>query len=402
MNRVITINLNGNAFALEEPGYDVLHAYLERANSQLAGNPDKDEILADLEQAIAEKCAFYLRPHKTVVLTAEIEQVVQDMGPVESAPPDGGDAAAGPSANAAGAGDPGSRSGAANAPPKRLYQIREGAKISGVCMGLAAYFDIDVTIVRIAFVLLTLLTSGGLLIAYIVMMFVIPVANTTEERAAARGVPFNAQELIDRAKQQYSEIKERFKDDKGEWRQHWRKQRAQWRQQSQDSWRRWRNDTRWREESAQHGAASLAQGPSYSARIFTGIVVSLLGIVSAFFLLGLLLLVISLATTSALFGWPLPAGVPLWLGVVLLILIYSFFVWPLHALRRASWRGTGETNYAWFAAWDFALRAGIVFLALWYGYEHIPQVHDFVNHLPQIWENLWRSVTTPYNVTSFT
>ena len=53
MNKVITINLHGNAYQLEEAGYDSLRAYLDDAARQLEGNPDKDEIIADIEQAIA-------------------------------------------------------------------------------------------------------------------------------------------------------------------------------------------------------------------------------------------------------------------------------------------------------------------------------------------------------------
>ena len=88
--------------------------------------------------------------------------------------------------------------------PKRLYNIREGALVSGVCNGIAAYFNIDVTIVRIIFVILTIVTKGAWLLAYAVLMFVVPYANTSEERAAAHGQPFNAQELIDQAKKSYA------------------------------------------------------------------------------------------------------------------------------------------------------------------------------------------------------
>ena len=68
MNTVIIINLNGNAFHLEEPGFQSLRAYLERAQAQLKDNPDKAEIMADLEQAIADKCGRFLQPHKNVHL----------------------------------------------------------------------------------------------------------------------------------------------------------------------------------------------------------------------------------------------------------------------------------------------------------------------------------------------
>src|SRR5687768_4168807 len=85
MQKVITINLNGTAFQLDERGYDELRAYLEYAESQLSGNPDALEILRDLEQSVAEKCQRLLGPGKTVVTAAEIAQILREIGPVESA-----------------------------------------------------------------------------------------------------------------------------------------------------------------------------------------------------------------------------------------------------------------------------------------------------------------------------
>src|ERR1700679_3276732 len=84
MNTVIIINLNGNAFHLEEPGFQSLRAYLERAQVQLKDNPDKAEIMADLEQAIADKCARFLQPHKNVLTAAENGEVLREMGPVQT------------------------------------------------------------------------------------------------------------------------------------------------------------------------------------------------------------------------------------------------------------------------------------------------------------------------------
>ena len=84
MQKVITINLNGNAYQLDEDGYEALRAYLEHAEAQLGGNPDASEIVRDLEQSIAEKCQRLLGPGKSVVTTAEIEQMLREIGPVES------------------------------------------------------------------------------------------------------------------------------------------------------------------------------------------------------------------------------------------------------------------------------------------------------------------------------
>jgi phage shock protein C len=201
MQKVISINLNGNAYQLDEPAYEVLHAYLADATGRLEGNPDGAEIVGDLERAVAEKCLRYLGRGKTVVSTAEIEQILREIGPV-----DGGAGAA----QAAGA--PGSAGGAPNAEPagaapKRLYQIREGAMISGVCNGLGAYFNMDPTFIRIAFVLAALFHGAGVL-AYLLLMMLVPYAKTSEELAAAQGgnagLPYRVQRIVEKIRRKLS------------------------------------------------------------------------------------------------------------------------------------------------------------------------------------------------------
>ena len=58
---------------------------------------------------------------------------------------------------------------------KKLYRAKSGKKISGVCMGFARYFDLDVTLVRILVVALTLFTScfPGVIL-YIICALVMP------------------------------------------------------------------------------------------------------------------------------------------------------------------------------------------------------------------------------------
>jgi phage shock protein PspC (stress-responsive transcriptional regulator) len=60
-----------------------------------------------------------------------------------------------------------------NGSTKRLYRIRDGRIIAGVCAGLAAYFGIDPTLVRLAFALLTAFGGLGVLL-YLGAWIVIP------------------------------------------------------------------------------------------------------------------------------------------------------------------------------------------------------------------------------------
>lgn len=63
---------------------------------------------------------------------------------------------------------------------KKLYRVRKGKILAGVCMGLSKYFDIDVTIVRLIVLLLTFFVGGGLL-AYIICALVIPMEPSEAE-----------------------------------------------------------------------------------------------------------------------------------------------------------------------------------------------------------------------------
>jgi len=63
---------------------------------------------------------------------------------------------------------------------KRLYRSRRERMFAGVCGGLAEYFSIDPTLVRLFFVFAALFGGPGL-IAYIIMMIVVPEEPLAEE-----------------------------------------------------------------------------------------------------------------------------------------------------------------------------------------------------------------------------
>ena len=57
--------------------------------------------------------------------------------------------------------------------PKRLYRSRTDRKLGGVCAGIATYFDLDPTVVRLIAVA-TILLPGPSIIAYIVAWIIVP------------------------------------------------------------------------------------------------------------------------------------------------------------------------------------------------------------------------------------
>ncbi|MEW6610428.1 MAG: PspC domain-containing protein [Patescibacteria group bacterium] len=62
---------------------------------------------------------------------------------------------------------------------KKLYRSRTNKMIAGVCGGLAEYFNVDPTIVRLAFVLITFFQGFGILL-YLVLWIIVPLEGSTD------------------------------------------------------------------------------------------------------------------------------------------------------------------------------------------------------------------------------
>ena len=58
--------------------------------------------------------------------------------------------------------------------PKKMERPRIGRKLAGVCAAIANYANIDVTVVRVAYTLLTIFTAFCGAIVYFILMLIIP------------------------------------------------------------------------------------------------------------------------------------------------------------------------------------------------------------------------------------
>jgi phage shock protein PspC (stress-responsive transcriptional regulator) len=387
MRTVTSISLNGNAWQIEAEGCEALAAYLKSAETRLTGDPDRIEILADLEQAIADKLARYVSAHKNVVSAEEVALVLKEMGPVETAeaepagqagsgthstagPPPGAQAAAGGTAAPGAPGQPGG--------PRHLFRIREGGMIGGVCNGLAAYFGVDVTLVRVLFVLFAVFTGGVGATVYLVMLIVVPVAVTAEQMAAAHGKPFSAEELIGRPQGPQTGF------DAGQhWRQQWRDQRRMWRDQRRQ-WRRQR-----RASWSGFGAGPTPPPPPpygwqgapyhYGAPGF-GPVGALLHIV---LLVTFLVALVGAVHGQPLMGWDWLAVVPHWVGIVAVCVIYGTLSQQLRMARYYGHVGAYSPVHALVGLIGSIIWLSVLLAFGWYVVHHWPEVQDFLNHAVQ-------------------
>lgn len=94
---------------------------------------------------------------------------------------------------------------------KRLYRSRTDRMIWGVCGGLAKYFNVDPTLVRVVFVLLALMSGFGI-IAYIILAIVVPLEGS-KSATPKEVVRENVEEMKESAQEFGKEVRAAFTDE---------------------------------------------------------------------------------------------------------------------------------------------------------------------------------------------
>lgn len=191
MKKVINITIGGVVFAIEQDAYEVLSQYLSQIKDNLEKSGDTNEILNDIEGAIAEKFISNGRNEKFVVTPSDVDGVIVEMGK----PSDFNEGVAEKEVNDEPVSDT----------KKRLYRDPDDMLIAGVASGLARYFDIDPVLVRLAFVIFTFFNGLGIFV-YLIMWLVVPVATTTKDKYAMRGERVTLKEITDRVKKNIENI----------------------------------------------------------------------------------------------------------------------------------------------------------------------------------------------------
>ena len=239
--------------------------------------------------------------------------------------------------------------------------------LAGVCNGLAVYLHVDVTLVRIAFIVLALLTKGVGILIYVALMFVVPEATTAEALAAAGESALNAKEIVDRVMRGY---------EKGthQWNRQWRRKQRQW----------WRTQRQW--HRAGMSAATVPPPPWLAA------VMPLFGLVHLILFLIAAAMMISLVNTGTIFSWQKPPDVPLWTAALVLFLGYQIAVSPFRGLQHWAWRSGAGATAGWFAFWHAVISLIGLAVILWVASDHIPEITEFMQRLPHLFREVMYAI----------
>jgi phage shock protein PspC (stress-responsive transcriptional regulator) len=161
MKKIIQINLSGRAISIEEPAYEKLQQYIQQLRQHFASEESKEEILNDIEGRISELLQEKLQRGLDAITETELEEVIASIGrPEDFSDANELNAPTGPTQ--------------ATYQQKRLYRDTDDKILGGVCSGIASYFGIDPTIVRLLFAIITFGGFGTGFLIYIALWILLP------------------------------------------------------------------------------------------------------------------------------------------------------------------------------------------------------------------------------------
>jgi phage shock protein PspC (stress-responsive transcriptional regulator) len=224
MNKTVNINISGIIFHIEEDAYEKLGNYLKTVRSRFSEEDGRDEIMTDIESRIAEILNERVGPSKQVVLMADVDHVISLMGEPEAISDKGEQQESNSSKDYSG------NEGRTYA-RRRLYRDTDDKIVGGVCSGLGYYFDVDPMWVRLGFAVIFFAFGTGILF-YILLMIIIPKAETTAEKLEMRREPVDVNHISKTVKDEFEGFKKRAEDfgqEAKRYGQKWRDESRGWR-----------------------------------------------------------------------------------------------------------------------------------------------------------------------------
>lgn len=183
MKKIIEAGVGGRSFSFEEDAYYRLQAYLDEFRRRVDMGNMTSEVMDDVESRIGELLSTKVFTSKEVITLQMVENVISQLG----MPDDGGTASGNDTETKNG-------TNMNNTANKKFYRDSDSKFIGGVCSGLAIYFNVDVMLIRIIFLVLLLAGTAGFW-AYLILWIVAPLARTSAQKCELRGLPVTAENM---------------------------------------------------------------------------------------------------------------------------------------------------------------------------------------------------------------
>jgi phage shock protein PspC (stress-responsive transcriptional regulator) len=190
MKITVSINLGGYSFNIDEDAYAELKRYLKNLEFHFAGDESASEILSDIEARMAELFRTKLTSYKQVINIQDVQQVVAVLGTPEDISDTEGRT---------------TREKFSSPGYHRMYRDPDHRVIGGVCSGVAAYWKLELWLVRLIFLILAFMGVGILI--YLILYIVLPEAKTTTEKIEMQGNQVNIHNITESVKKEFNTVR---------------------------------------------------------------------------------------------------------------------------------------------------------------------------------------------------
>jgi len=191
MKITVSINLGGYSFNIDEDAYSELKRYLKNLELHFASEESSSEILSDIEARMAELFRAKLTAFKQVINIEDVWSVISVLGNPEDFSDNEGTSAHEKFST------PGYH---------RMYRDPDHRIIGGVCAGMGAYWRIDPWIMRVIFIIISLIGGMGILI-YLILYIVLPEAKSTAQKIEMKGEPVTIHNIRDAVKKEFDAVR---------------------------------------------------------------------------------------------------------------------------------------------------------------------------------------------------
>lgn len=197
MKKTFSININGLLFNIDEDAFEKLSDYLKTLKKHFKNTEGGEDIVADIEARIAEILKTRLKDLQQIIGMSDVDFAIDTLGqPFEMDE----ESDVNPTKK--------SRRSHSN---KRIFRDPDNQIFGGVAAGLAAYFNIDKTIIRLLFVLSILIGGVGLVI-YLTLWILTPYASTTAEKIEMEGETVDIKNIEKKVREELESLKNRFQE----------------------------------------------------------------------------------------------------------------------------------------------------------------------------------------------
>ena len=179
MNTTINVNLTGQHFYFDQTAKVKIEIYFEEIKSYFTNESFLQELMTDVEARIAELLNDIRIDSNQVITIQHIENVIQFMGVPNSFK----------------FGEEKTQNQSETKAIRKLFRDPDDRFLGGVASGVSNYFGLQVSWVRLIWLLLGLFSWGGFSILYIALWIFVPIAKTTSEKFMMKGEPINLSNL---------------------------------------------------------------------------------------------------------------------------------------------------------------------------------------------------------------